>query len=111
MQFLSNIISLSLALVLAVHFSEQAIAGKQSIIGNWGYRNDSDAVANILPNNWDQLSPKCAGYRQSPIDINFGLSQYDSALPLIKLDRYTTSESPETWTISNNQNTGSPALL
>ncbi len=77
----------------------------------WGYRDDSESITYILPNEWNKVNIKCAGYKQSPIDINFSLSQYDSNLPTLNLERFNNTQAQEIWTISNNGHTGIKSLI
>jgi len=74
---------------------------------NWGYRKEPDIINYVPSEDWNKVNSNCAGYNQSPIDINFGFTQYNSTLPLIKLKRNSLDKSSEIWIISNNGHSGS----
>lgn len=70
----------------------------------WGYRNDFQKQDNILPKKWHDSSHKCAGQQQSPINVMFGQTQFDSSLHEISIRR-AASTNDEFWTIQNNGHT------
>lgn len=66
----------------------------------WGYRNDK-ANKNVLPNEWHGNHPKCFGQKQSPIDVKFAETVYDSSLEEIVI-KTEDDGVKEFWNIHNN---------
>ena len=62
-------------------------------IVHWGYRNPE---YNLLPKNWSDISPKCSGRHQSPINIETASVEYNSALQPLDFSIY---DNTFTWKI------------
>lgn len=73
---------------------------------DWGYRNDYIKQDNVLPTEWHASSDKCGGAQQSPINVIFGDTTFDSTLKEINIKRSESDASnDEFWTIQNNGHT------
>jgi carbonic anhydrase len=80
---------------------------------HWGYRNQDKS---LLPKEWHKSHPKCNGIQQSPINVNFSASVFDSKLKsicissLINSNKTTTDvvDGPyeEHWKMGNNGHSG-----
>ena len=74
----------------------------------WGYYKH-DAME-IIPKHWKEINPKCEGVRQSPINIVFSHTEFDSQLHEIQIEKAHDGDESmgEAWTLVNN---GHSALL
>lgn len=79
---------------------------------DWGYRNDYIKQDNVLPTEWHASSDKCGGAQQSPINVIFGDTTFDSTLKEINIKRSESDASnDEFWTIQNNGHTGKHDII
>jgi carbonic anhydrase len=73
---------------------------------SWGYKVVKNEEV-VLPKGWAIINPNCAGQKQSPIDIEYELTAFDSTLNAINFNRIDPNRSvSETWTLKNNGKTG-----
>ena len=61
----------------------------------------------MLPHSWHKTHPKCYGKQQSPIDITFHSTEFDSNLIQIEIvSEFNGVSNDEKWQISNNGHSG-----
>ncbi len=89
-----NILCVLLFLISCTHGAE-----------DWGYLNvDQNKHNNILPDNWYKLMPECKGNVQSPVDIKFSSTLYDSSMKYISVSKKDGTSG--IWNITNDGKTG-----
>lgn len=92
--------------ILTICCINLAVLETQDGSHHWGYKKDNEKKQDVLPSDWHNHHKKCSGRKQSPINVVFGNTQYDSSLKELSIKQTdSNNDVKEQWSVKNNGKT------